>query len=284
MAAVGARMKQERERRGITLDDAASATKISTRFLRAMEDEHFEQLPGGIFNKGFIRAYARHLGIDPEEAVADYLELTGAAPAQAAGPDEFPLKPPERTQLKEEGARGLPLSAIAAVLLVIALGFSGWRFYTRQPHLVRGNHSARNGSMSPGSAGQTLPVPGSTETASGTTGTSNSDNANPAGQFTVTINFREDCWVTITADGKAIVDDVVLIAGTKRSFSAQHELVIRAGNVGGVDFEFNGNPLPRQGDLDEVKTLIFDANGLRAAPPPSQAAPQNQNAAPVQPH
>src|SRR5437868_14141417 len=58
--------------RGITLDEIATATKISTRNLRALEDEKFKQLPGGIFNKGFVRAYAKFLGIDEEHIVAEY--------------------------------------------------------------------------------------------------------------------------------------------------------------------------------------------------------------------
>ena len=76
MESFGARLKKEREQRGVTLDDIALSTKIGKRFLQALEDEHFEQLPGGIFSRGFVRAYARHLGIDEEQAIADYLRPT----------------------------------------------------------------------------------------------------------------------------------------------------------------------------------------------------------------
>ena len=66
VASFGARLKREREQRGISLDDVALSTKIGARFLRAMEEEKFDQLPGGIFNRGFVRAYARRVGIDEE--------------------------------------------------------------------------------------------------------------------------------------------------------------------------------------------------------------------------
>jgi len=69
----GERIRREREMRNITLDEIVNATKIGSRTLRALEDEDFSKLPGGIFNKGFVRAYARYLGIDEEQAVADYL-------------------------------------------------------------------------------------------------------------------------------------------------------------------------------------------------------------------
>ncbi len=73
MGAFGEKLRQQRERRGISLDTISTTTKISTRMLRAIEDEHFDQLPGGVFNKGFIRAYARQVGLDEEEVVTDYL-------------------------------------------------------------------------------------------------------------------------------------------------------------------------------------------------------------------
>src|SRR6266568_8901882 len=87
----GARLKREREKKGITLDDISLSTKIGTRLLHALEDEHFDQLPGGIFNKGFVRAYARHLGMDEDQAIADYLEASGQAPPP--GSIETPAAP-----------------------------------------------------------------------------------------------------------------------------------------------------------------------------------------------
>jgi len=73
LGAFGEKLRQQREQRGLALDAISNTTKISTRMLRALEDEHFDQLPGGVFNKGFVRAYARQVGLDEEEAVADYL-------------------------------------------------------------------------------------------------------------------------------------------------------------------------------------------------------------------
>ena len=72
----GEKLRRERELRGITLEEVAVATKIGTRNLRALEEENFSQLPGGIFNKGFVRAYARYVGIDEEQAVGDYMAAT----------------------------------------------------------------------------------------------------------------------------------------------------------------------------------------------------------------
>ena len=108
MGSFGERLQREREMRGITLEEIADSTKIGTRSLRALEQEDFDKLPGGIFNKGFVRAYARYLGIDEEQAVADFLA--------AAGEPEQPLPSPSprrssRTPAPLAGA-GLPCSRL----------------------------------------------------------------------------------------------------------------------------------------------------------------------------
>ena len=73
MGEFGEKFRKAREKKELSLDDVSNVTKIGSRMLRAIEEEHFDDLPGGVFNKGFIRAYAKHLGLDSEEAVTDYL-------------------------------------------------------------------------------------------------------------------------------------------------------------------------------------------------------------------
>lgn len=105
MGSFGDKFRNERERREMTLDDVSNVTKISSRMLKAIEEERFDLLPGGVFNKGFIRAYAKHLGLNDEDAVNEYLaalrqaqiEEQSAAwnatqPSGAVGPA---AKPPE---------------------------------------------------------------------------------------------------------------------------------------------------------------------------------------------
>jgi cytoskeletal protein RodZ len=73
MGQFGDKFRKARDAKGISLDDVSNVTKISARNLKAIEEERFDQLPGGVFNRGFIRAYAKHLGLNDEEAVTDYL-------------------------------------------------------------------------------------------------------------------------------------------------------------------------------------------------------------------
>jgi cytoskeleton protein RodZ len=148
MGSFGDRLKKEREQRGVTLDDISLNTKIGTRLLRALEEEKFEQLPGGIFNKGFVRAYARHLGLDEDQTVADYMTAAGAtqppAPEQA-GP--FPVQVPEERKAptkdrrmratgessRRDAAADIPWGILAIVLLVVAIALAGWSYLHRPP-------------------------------------------------------------------------------------------------------------------------------------------------------
>src|ERR1051326_7152980 len=75
MGNFGSTFKKGRESKGISLDPIAAETRISPRFLLAIENEEFNLLPGGIFNRGFVRTYAEKVGLDPDQAVADYEQL-----------------------------------------------------------------------------------------------------------------------------------------------------------------------------------------------------------------
>ena len=78
MTDFGASFIKARKSAGLSLAQIAVETRISTRFLKAIEDEEFHLLPGGVFNRGFVRAYADRIGLDPEKAVADYERVTAS--------------------------------------------------------------------------------------------------------------------------------------------------------------------------------------------------------------
>lgn len=96
MGAFGDKFRKAREQRSLTLEDVSNVTKIGSRMLQAIEDERFERLPGGVFNKGFIRAYAKHLGLNDEDAVTDYLACLREAQIGANTVLESEKLPPAR--------------------------------------------------------------------------------------------------------------------------------------------------------------------------------------------
>src|SRR6478672_19226 len=124
MGAFGDRLRREREMRGITLEEITESTKISRRHLEALEGEHFDQLPGGVFNKGFVRAYARFLGIDGDQAVADYSAASNEQPEQE---DKFPLEIHEEPNRRLNPRRSqLPVVFAIAALVGVLLGYAFW--------------------------------------------------------------------------------------------------------------------------------------------------------------
>ncbi|HMK31323.1 MAG TPA: helix-turn-helix domain-containing protein [Terriglobales bacterium] len=133
----GERLRREREMRGIALDEISTATKISNRFLRALEEEKFDQLPGGIFNKGFVRAYAKFLGIDEDQAIADYTSAVGA-PLESEQDVEltetlerWKRPEPEELQAKRSEERS-SWSAIAVLVVLGVLVFAGWTYIAKR--------------------------------------------------------------------------------------------------------------------------------------------------------
>jgi len=254
LGAFGARLKQERERQGITLEQVSQSTKITVRMLQALEEERFEKLPGGIFNKGFVRAYARHLKIDEDKAVADYLAASGPVAAPVQKEPELAAIATQKAKTRSPrpgGAERIPWGPLALALLIIAFGFAVWGSYSRQ---AGGHATGLHGKHAAGAA-----KPGSISKGTGAEAAANPE---AAGGFVVLIKAHDDCWLDITADGKDVMHDT-LAAGQEKSITAHSEVVAKAGNVGGLDLWFNGNRLPAAGAPEEVKTLVFDSHGLR---------------------
>jgi cytoskeleton protein RodZ len=108
-------LKRKRLARGFTLSEISAATKISVRHLKSLESNEFSALPGGVFSKGFLRAYAIHIGLDPEEMVNHYLfEIAGRSEAP---PLDEQISPEEIHRSRQRRAL---LVAVAALVLVVA--------------------------------------------------------------------------------------------------------------------------------------------------------------------
>ncbi|MGH9545967.1 MAG: helix-turn-helix domain-containing protein [Terriglobales bacterium] len=288
MESFGARLKREREQRKITLDDIAVSTKIGTRFLVAIEEDHFDQLPGGIFNKGFVRAYARYLGIDETQAIADFVVASGPSlpespPPDAPDPVAMPIRAP-KTAGKSTRGDGIPWGVVALVLLVLAFAFALWGFYGREKSArpsvavppvgadtspAAGQGFASGAAGKPSSLGTSSPAspspPPQRKAGSGETATpvaAPPDSAPNSGNFVVLIKAREDSWVAISADGKPVLEGT-LAAQAEKFITARDRVVLKAGNVGALDISFNGKELASQGRRNQVRTLTFSRNGLQ---------------------
>jgi cytoskeleton protein RodZ len=300
MGSFGDRLRREREQRGVSLDDIALTTKIRAGLLQALEEERFDRLPGGIFNKGFVRAYARHLGLDEDQAVADYLAASGEAPVRRPGESQAGMRgetTEPRIQLvgdeqESDAKTGTPLSSravLAGLLVLVVVGAVAWFYYHREkrPEIQSSSEPAAvtapanpapappsaSGESAPSATAPSAPAAPSQQSASreavppvGTNPVaSTSTNPAPSGVFTVDLKAEEDCWAQITTDGKT--QEITLDAGLQKVITAKNRVTIRAGSVGALAISFNGRRLPSQGDYGQVKTLIFGPDGLEPPTP-----------------
>ncbi len=293
MPSFGNKLKQEREKRKISLEQISVTTKIGTRMLQALEEDKFNQLPGGIFNKGFVRAYSRCLGLDEDQIVAEYLQASGDAPpprTEIAVREDEARENEEHVRRLESNSEGplrqLPWGWFAALLLVVALALSLWTRHQREragqslhpapastvnaltpeqasgkpadPNPPNPNAANNSGNQDHGSRASTA--------GSRTPGSPTADAANAAvGEFTVVIHAREESWISVTVDGRAIASQL-LSEGSDLTVRGQKEIIVKAGNAGGVDVRFNGQKLDTGAGYGEVKTLTFGSRGLLAPP------------------
>ncbi len=149
--------------------------------LRALEEDKFNQLPGGIFNKGFVRAYSRCVGLDEDQTVAEYLLASGDAPppkTEIGGHEDGERKNEARENeqnirrleaISDTPARQLPWGLFAALLLVVALALSFWSHRERE----RARQSIR---PTPTAAPAPSPGVGGGVASAGASGGANPDN------------------------------------------------------------------------------------------------------------
>jgi len=125
MVQLGEELKRERVLRDISLREISEATKISIRILEAIENDNYKILPGGIFNRNFLRAYAQFIGLDPESVVNKYQQQV-VNNGEESLPDFVALIPEQKAP---SASNRISILVIAAVLIVGLIFFFLW--YTR---------------------------------------------------------------------------------------------------------------------------------------------------------
>lgn len=301
----GEHLRREREMRGVSLDQIVATTKIGRRLLLALEEEQFDLLPGGIFNKSYVRAYAKCVGMDEEEAVAEYMQAANEVP-----PDTRVIAQQHASIHSNRPMQrsGFPVLPVLILVVVIAGGIGGWKVYqdrqnerekraamsahpdvTQQPANAAApvarsagsaqgqTSSAQQVQTSPTSRAATKAAPAvassSGAAAAPKTSTESSSANLPAGApFDVIVRPKDSAWVSVKADGKYVVRGIIKPPDVK-TIHATSQVVFYTGNAGAVEVSFNGKNVPLTGGPNEEQVLVFDSRGVVPAARSKTAAP-----------
>jgi len=233
-APFGEHLKREREMRGVSLEEISAATRISTRFLEALENDHWDQLPGGVFNRGFIRSVARFLGLDEDNLVAEYALETKNRVDAGVIPD-----PPLETH-RNWGPAIVAFGVLAAVVA------GGWLLYVHYGSQI----AARLHIKHTASASSTV-VPAA---------------ASPPASAALELKIEpgKSMDLKVVADGRAVYDGQVE-SGKEMRFVAKDSLEISAADSGSLLLELNGQQLPPIGLSGQFGSIKLTQNDLKPA-------------------
>jgi cytoskeleton protein RodZ len=238
-------LRRQREMREISLRDIAERTKISLRYLEAMEEDRFDVLPAPIFAKGFLREYARYVGLSPDEVVNHYLSVQDPQEGMEEGmEDTRPGR--ERARRTRGWTWGLFLLLAGALLLALVAVFAWWAQKRRDDSSMQPPPPIAAPPRAAPAAAMSAPPP---EAASA--------------PLEVALDFTENCWVEAVVDGKNRLSEL-RVQGESLQLEAKERVVLTLGNAGAVEIQVNGYPLDlgkKKGEV--VHDLQIDLETVR---------------------
>jgi cytoskeletal protein RodZ len=229
-------LKRQRDLRDISLREISDVTKINLRYLEALEKDQFSALPAAVFARGFLREYARYVGLDPDEVLNYY-----TAARQDQEPEGDAAKPrPHRMHTSTHLLYGLVLTGGVVALFGVVAAVSFWA--ERRPRRVE---------APPIAAPVFAPAPPQPTTVVS------------EAPLEVTLDFTENCWVEAVVDGDKRISEL-RVQGESLRLTATESVSLTLGNAAGVRIEVNGRPFEIAGGDDVVRDLEITLESLRA--------------------
>lgn len=247
MKEIGEYLRRVREEKNISLKEVQESTKISLRYLEALDNGDFESIPGEVYRKGFLVNYATALGLDGQDILKKYYELKAKEEEE-----QRKIQLEQAIQNKNTPVVNLNWSkevylGIVAVLIVFLIVFSFFAFpsFNNSPNVT--DETVSGESAKPEDTQglidkQLLPAP-----------------------ITIYASFKEAVWVSVKADGVYLYTrdgTTISPSSPKLLWTAQREMEIRLGNPAGVNLSFNGKDMGKLGERGVVKLFKFTPEGL----------------------
>lgn len=285
MATLGQKLRQERERLGIPLSDIARETRISARYLEAIEAEDTQTLPQDFFYRSFVRQYAEYLGISAEEVTVTMRREVPVEPQLAILPQKstpsptilsVPTAEPVATSqslstsaIFEEARTSKKWLAVAALLLVGSVSYLATRRASGPLDTAPPASGTTAGQVQPATPPATTPQLESVQTAQASNPVSSAvvqATDLGSGRLQIVISAREQTWIKLTADGKDVYVGLIE-PGQSQAIQNASNAELLTGNAGGIEVKQNGRPLPGLGSSGEVRTVVFDTDNYQVRQP-----------------
>lgn len=247
-------LRRQREMREINLRDIADRTKISLRYLEAMEADRFDLLPAPIFAKGFLREYARYVGLSPDDVVNHYLSVHH--------PEELATDPKEDTRVRQRPksidpgqptvhrnwSYGLVLALLGVILLILVAVFVYFADRKREEP-VSSSQAPPIAAPPPAPVVQPIAPPA----------------PEPRAPLEVSLEFTQNCWVEVVIDEKRRIAEE-RVQGEALELRAEKSILLKTlGNAGGVAVQVNGYAFDlgkKPGEV--VHDLLIDLTTVQA--------------------
>ena len=240
MADIGSQLKTARERHGMTAVQAAQKLHMRAMFVDAIEREDWKTIGEPVYIRGFVRNYARLVGLDPE-ACADAFSASDFA-ASAAADVAADLERPARRRFRYPwllvGMSALAVFLVIKVVWTMATPGAAGHDEIRPPQASALTNAAATNA-------QPALAPGANAAA-----------RSPQGGVDLRLELTQACWLAVTVDGKRVVY-ATLPAGTVKVFHGAREITLRAGNAGGVMATIDGQHLGTLGGPGQVEDRVF---------------------------
>lgn len=269
MESIAAVLKSQREQRKLSLSQVAADTRISTRHLESIEEGRFDDLPGGMYNRAFLRAYCERLGLDQSEMLERY-------ESEVSPRTEKPMR--SRTPIDPGTSWRIPPALVWSLMLALSAAgiflaresiyeiFSPYFSRPAAPAVTYAPPASAAKAASAGSAPlvDSTPAAGtapSSDSAPTTVTAPSPDSAlspdTADGMLRLEVEGTESCWISISHDGGPAIQKI-LEPGEIQSVSATEQIRIVVGNAGGVRLRINGRRAKPLGRSGEVVRLLID--------------------------
>ena len=286
MPTVGRTLAAERNRKGLDLEDISALTKINVRALQHIERDEFEQLPGILFARNFVRQYAESLGLNDAAVLAQFNREQQMPEPEFTVPEvRFPV-PSMRPSVMGRVFDNNTISAFITFVLTIVVCAAAYYSY----QFWQSRRQATHASIAPATANTAWPkaaAPPATPPAASqpvsVVAPPDVPGPNPSaldspqavgtgGSVHVMVSADEPCWTQITADGKVLFAGT-LNTGETKTVNATEVVSVRAGNAGAIKLKLNGSDVASIGPKGQIRVVTLTPAGAQVRAPTPVSEP-----------